>query len=77
MVDPCISDDPAASRQYSHLAFEVGLEGVGLQCRVEVWPPAVTVAGLVQLGEVRLSCTASTHCHCISSKLPPLFVEQV
>ena len=69
MVDPSISDDPAASRQYSHLSSEVGLEGAGLQCRVEVWPPAVTVAGLIQLGEVCLSCTASTHCHCASPML--------
>ena len=77
MVDPSISDDPAASRQYSHLAFEVGLEGVGLQCSVEVWPPAVTIAGLVQLGEVGPSCTASIHRHCGSSKLLSLLVKHL
>lgn len=45
--------ETAAAPVYSHRVLELALEGRGAPCAVDIWPPALTCPGPIQLGQVR------------------------
>ena len=50
-VDTAVPGTTGTPR-YNHQVLEVALEGFGVACSVEVWPPVIDCAGVIQLGQV-------------------------